>query len=189
MYMALTAGNDWQPIEEEDVGNSGEVDDDKEPEDGERKADLAPLSGPRFASSVVLARTRQPYYPRAIEVLAQTIGMPHFTEAFLDYVFRARFPTQEPPEDLHGDCPDKATGMWVVEREEEDDGKGKIHLPLQVISLATIVRGAHLLPVYGDGYLPEDFDYTDSLEAFQSFYVNQYIDHHAHELVSGYSVA
>lgn len=209
--------------------------------------------------------------------------MPHFTEAFLDYVFRSRFPTQEPPEDitrivhfmgkvhvhhsavcrffapsdtcgargmqrqtvrcnpkwkgkgrfdtvfvsesdapgmegmliaqLHllfsfhdaesgvdhecalvnwfprlADSPDEATGMWVVGREEEEDhGEGGIHLPLQVISLATIVRGAHLLPVYGDGYLPEDFDHTHSLEAFRSFYVNQYIDHHAHELISGYT--
>ena len=28
--------------------------------------------------------------------------MPHFAEAFLDYIFRSHFPTQEPPEDLVG---------------------------------------------------------------------------------------
>lgn len=84
------------------------------------------------------------------------------------------------------DSPDEATGMWVVGKEEEEDAEGNILLPLQVISLATIVRGVHLLPVYGNGYLPEDFDHTDSLEAFTSFYVNPYVDHHVHELLSGY---
>lgn len=58
MYMALTAANDWQPMEE-DEESDGDVDDDEEPEDDERNEDIAPLDGPRFASSVVLARTHR----------------------------------------------------------------------------------------------------------------------------------
>ncbi|KAF5338761.1 hypothetical protein D9611_013338 [Ephemerocybe angulata] len=73
------------------------------------------------------------------------------------------------------------TGMWVVEREEVDDER-----PLQVINLSTIVRGAHFLPVFGEdeGRLPEGFQYTDALEAFERYFVNPYIDHHAHEMLS-----
>ena len=69
--------------------------------------------------------------------------------------------------------------MWVVEREELDGIR-----PLQVVSLSAIVRGAHLLPVFGEGRLPERFSYTDALEAFTRYFVNPYIDHHTHELLS-----
>ncbi|RXW16095.1 hypothetical protein EST38_g9754 [Candolleomyces aberdarensis] len=51
---------------------------------------------------------------------------------------------------LVSDEPDEATGMWVVEREEVDGVR-----PLQVVSLDAVVRGAHLLPVFGNGRLPE----------------------------------
>lgn len=75
-----------------------------------------------------------------------------------------------------GDAPDPETGMWVVQRE-----RGGRHRPLQVIPAESIARGAH---VYGKGRLPEGFSYTDSLEASKSFFVNPYIDYHAHELLS-----
>ncbi|KAJ3529105.1 hypothetical protein NMY22_g9137 [Coprinellus aureogranulatus] len=78
-----------------------------------------------------------------------------------------------------GDEPDPSTGMWVVRREEIDGIR-----PLQVIGLDTIVRGAHLLPVYGNGRLQEDFTYVIALDAFDTYFVNPYIDHHAHELLS-----
>ncbi|KAG2005607.1 hypothetical protein CC2G_001999 [Coprinopsis cinerea AmutBmut pab1-1] len=78
-----------------------------------------------------------------------------------------------------GDEPDPVTGLWRVEREEVDGVR-----PLQVIPLASIVRGAHLVPVFGSGRLPEGFCYTDSLEAFEEYYVNAYIDYHAHEMLS-----
>ncbi|KAJ2921951.1 hypothetical protein H1R20_g15145, partial [Candolleomyces eurysporus] len=262
-YMALTAANNWQPLEQDSDDTENGEEWEQELVDDERLADVAPIQGPRFASSVLLASTRQPNYPQAIEVLAQAISMPQFANAFLDYLFRARFPTQQPPVDiaraifftgriyvhhsavcrffapsdacgaggmqhqiircnptwrqkgrydtvfvsesdepgmagmmiaqlrllfsfndpvtgldhecalvnwfpLIADEPDQTTGMWIVEREEEEGEAGGFYQPLQVISLATIVRGAHLLPVYGKGYLPENFDFADSLEAFQS---------------------
>ncbi|KAF6763988.1 hypothetical protein DFP72DRAFT_873930 [Ephemerocybe angulata] len=77
--------------------------------------------------------------------------------------------------------PDPDTGMWVVTREKEEGV-----CPLQVISLRTIVRGAHLLPVFGDsGRLPESFSFTQALDAFSHYFVNPYIDYHTHELLSG----
>ncbi|TEB36772.1 hypothetical protein FA13DRAFT_1893563 [Coprinellus micaceus] len=81
------------------------------------------------------------------------------------------FPTQ-------GEEPDPLTGLWKVAPEEE----GGV-APLQVISLSTIVRGVHLLPVYGKGRLPESYCYTTALDKFQEYYVNSFIDHHAHELL------
>ncbi|KAJ7572018.1 hypothetical protein C8J56DRAFT_809850 [Mycena floridula] len=77
------------------------------------------------------------------------------------------------------DAPDPETGMWVVAPEYQ----GSVQ-PVQVIHLDTIARGIHLLPVYGKGYLPEDFVYTMALDSFKSFFVNHFIDHHAHEFLS-----
>ncbi|KAF5332268.1 hypothetical protein D9611_007993 [Ephemerocybe angulata] len=79
-----------------------------------------------------------------------------------------------------GEEPDPVTGMWVVQREVVDDIR-----PLQVVGLETIVRGAHLLPVFGEGPLPEWFTFTMALEAFEDYFVNPYIDHHVHELLKG----
>ena len=81
---------------------------------------------------------------------------------------------------LDGDEPDSATGMWVVRPEYE----GRVRT-LEVIHLNSIARGAHLLPVYGSGFLPEDFQYEVSLDVFSSYFVNHYIDHHAHEFLAG----
>lgn len=47
-----------------------------------------------------------------------------------------------------------------------------------------IPRGAHLLPVYGSALLPENFHFSQSLNAFHSYYVNKFVDHHAHEFIS-----
>jgi hypothetical protein len=76
----------------------------------------------------------------------------------------------------NGDKPDELTG--VVETECE----GNTHT-LEVIHLDTIVRGTHLLPIYGSAFLPEDFHYSVSLGVFKSYFVNHYIDHHAHKFL------
>lgn len=77
------------------------------------------------------------------------------------------------------DKPDPITGMWIVEREEVGGKR-----PLQVIDIRSIARGAHLLPVYGTGSLPPWISFTNSLDAFKQYYVNSYVDHHAHEMLS-----
>lgn len=73
---------------------------------------------------------------------------------------------------------DDVTGMWIVEP-EYDNGRPSF----AVISLDSIVRACHLIPVYGDTFLPHDLHSSASLDAFQSFYLNHYIDYHSHELL------
>ncbi|KIM35103.1 hypothetical protein M413DRAFT_79750, partial [Hebeloma cylindrosporum] len=53
-----------------------------------------------------------------------------------------------------------------------------------VIDLDSIVRGAHLLPMYNSNPLPEDFHFSRSLDVFCAFFVNSYVDHHAHEFIT-----
>ncbi|KAI0059028.1 hypothetical protein BV25DRAFT_1871690 [Artomyces pyxidatus] len=79
---------------------------------------------------------------------------------------------------LHGDEPDDDTGMWVVTPDLDANGERDV----SVVHLDCILRGAHLLPVFGNDFLPVDFDHRHSLDAFQAFYVNKYADHHSHEI-------
>ncbi|KAH9987753.1 hypothetical protein BJV74DRAFT_491980, partial [Russula compacta] len=81
---------------------------------------------------------------------------------------------------IPGNIPDDDTGMWVVQPEFEGNGRRS----LSVVHLDSIARGAHLLPVYGSSFLPEDFDFSDSLDAFHAYFVNNCIDHHSHEFLS-----
>ncbi|KAJ7328054.1 hypothetical protein DFH08DRAFT_916752 [Mycena albidolilacea] len=76
-----------------------------------------------------------------------------------------------------GRSPDSETGMWIVEPEM----KGCVRLTT-IVHIDTLLRGAHLIPVYGSGYISTGFRYTYSLDAFKSFHVNKYIDHHANEI-------
>lgn len=78
---------------------------------------------------------------------------------------------------------DVITGMWSVCPEGPLDNQ-----PVQVIDLRSIVRGAHLLPKYGIGTVPEAVDYTNSLDAFDAFFVNPFIDYHCHELLTNHDM-
>ena len=73
-------------------------------------------------------------------------------------------------------CPD--TGMWIVEPDVDRNGQRV----KEVIHLDAMVRNAHLLGVPGDSYIPCDLEHTDTLDAFEAFYINKYADHHAHVL-------
>lgn len=75
------------------------------------------------------------------------------------------------------DSPDDLTGMWIVEPEHRH-GKPLV----TILHLDTLLRGAHLIPVYGPHYLPFNFRHTWSLDAFNAFYINKYADHHANEI-------
>lgn len=74
---------------------------------------------------------------------------------------------------------DTDTGMWSVKPEGTRE-----HKPIQVIPLKSIARGAHLLPKYGVGMLPDYITHLNVLEEFQTYFVNPYIDHHCHEFLS-----
>ena len=74
--------------------------------------------------------------------------------------------------------PCEDTGMWIVEPDILPD---RSYLKA-VIHLDCILCGAHLIGNYGRCFLPKDFSYHDSLDAFDSYYVNKYADHQSHEI-------
>ncbi|KAF8801254.1 hypothetical protein BYT27DRAFT_7310172 [Phlegmacium glaucopus] len=77
-----------------------------------------------------------------------------------------------------GRSPNEQTGMWVVKPEEDHHRKRLT----TVVHLDTILRGAHLIPVYGSSFIPPYFCHYWSLDAFRAFFVNKYADHHANEV-------
>lgn len=77
------------------------------------------------------------------------------------------------------DEPDEDTGLWVVEPEFEGNGRRT----LSIIHLDCVARAAHLLPVYGLSFVPEDFHFSNSLDAFRAYFVNRHIDHHSHDFI------
>ncbi|KAI9449194.1 hypothetical protein BJY52DRAFT_1206414 [Lactarius psammicola] len=77
------------------------------------------------------------------------------------------------------DKPNSDTGMWTVSLEEHH------RKPVsQVIDVRTIARTAHLLPIFGSDPVPPDIQYYDSLDRFKSFFVNAFVDHHAHAFLT-----
>lgn len=74
--------------------------------------------------------------------------------------------------------PDPDTGMWKVKPEGPTGQRDT-----SVLHLDTFLRGAHLLPVFGNRRIPSDFHYSQSLDVFPSFYVNKYADHLSHEII------
>ena len=79
-----------------------------------------------------------------------------------------------------GDEPCPQTGMWIV---QHDCGENE-RRELSIIHLDTILHAAHLIGIAGDKMIPlGHVSYTNSLNAFKMFYVNKFIDYHAHEIV------
>ncbi|KAG1871596.1 hypothetical protein F4604DRAFT_1881075 [Suillus subluteus] len=76
------------------------------------------------------------------------------------------------------DSPDEITGMWVVELELLEDGAHCV----SVIHLDSIFRAAHLIPVFGGDFVPTNLTYSQTLDTFCTYYVNNFIDHHAYEI-------
>ena len=81
---------------------------------------------------------------------------------------------------VHDDEPDADTGMWTVQLECNWKGEPTV----QVIPLKTIAHRVHLLPVYGSTRVPEEFSHHDALDSFNSFFVNHFVDHHAHGFIT-----
>ncbi|KAG1906308.1 uncharacterized protein F5891DRAFT_1182556 [Suillus fuscotomentosus] len=80
--------------------------------------------------------------------------------------------------DKVGDAPDEDTGMWIVR-----PGFGADSAPgYAVIHIDSIYRAAHLIPMYGVQFVPQELKFYHSYDAFQAYYVNKYADHHAFEI-------
>ncbi len=80
--------------------------------------------------------------------------------------------------ELAEDRPDELTGMWMVEPESLDDGTPH----LSIVHVDTILRAAHLIPVYDNSVIDKDHRYQTTLDTFHKFFVNKYADHHANEI-------
>ncbi|KAJ6545943.1 hypothetical protein B0H10DRAFT_2243842 [Mycena sp. CBHHK59/15] len=63
-------------------------------------------------------------------------------------------------------CPD--VGMWMVEADVDRRGRRV----MDIIHIDTILRGAHLIGIYGDTFFPRHFKYSDTLDRFSKFYIN-----------------
>jgi hypothetical protein len=118
----------------------------------------------------------------------QERGMRGLGVARLQLLFSFRFLNTIYPcaliNDFHvvGDQPDRNTGMWKVKRAVNHRNRRPI---LRVIHLASIIRAAHLIPVFKDTSPVADDETPDTtLDTHRRglFYVNKYIDHHAFEI-------
>lgn len=68
-----------------------------------------------------------------------------------------------------GDSPCSETRMWQVKPDFDEQGN---HL----------VSVIHLIPIFVSTPIDHDMQFTDSLAAFASYYVNKFSDYHAHEI-------
>ena len=75
---------------------------------------------------------------------------------------------------------DADNSMWMVKPDILADGS-----PFTaVIHVDTILHCAHLIPVYDSSRpVPRAKKYSDSLDSFDMYYINQYADHHMYEVV------
>lgn len=76
------------------------------------------------------------------------------------------------------DEPDGLTGMWMVSPSLLEDGSRY----LAVIPVDSIIRCAHLLPIFRAEFVHDRVDPHNALDLYRGFYVNCYADHHAFAL-------
>jgi hypothetical protein len=69
--------------------------------------------------------------------------------------------------------------VWVVQPDIHANGTQFA----SIVHLDAIFHAAHLLPIYRNVFVPSYLDFSQSLDAFHSYYVNKYVDHHAFEIV------
>jgi hypothetical protein len=78
------------------------------------------------------------------------------------------------------DSADEDTGLWVVQPELDATGNPVT----SIIHLDCVICAAHLLAIFGDEPVPKTLKFHQTLDSFQAFYVNKYIDHHAFDLLT-----
>ncbi|KIM49952.1 hypothetical protein SCLCIDRAFT_146608, partial [Scleroderma citrinum Foug A] len=52
-----------------------------------------------------------------------------------------------------------------------------------IVHIDTIIHAAHLILIFGQELVLLEVNLHNSLDVYQGFYVNHFIDHHAFELV------
>lgn len=73
---------------------------------------------------------------------------------------------------------DPVTRMWVVKPDSTRGRRAK-----SVVHMDSFLRAAHLIPVYRKKRMPLELRFSHSLDVFEAYYVNKYIDHHANEFL------
>ena len=81
---------------------------------------------------------------------------------------------------IPGNEPDSDTGMWVVRLEFQGNG----HCIVAIIHIDSIARAAHLLPVFGSSFIPEELHFSDALDVYRAYFVNNNVNHHCNEFLS-----
>jgi hypothetical protein len=77
--------------------------------------------------------------------------------------------------------PDEDMGLWMVEPDTDDAGDPR----LTIIHLDSIYRAVHLLPAHQNGTFVEcTITMHSSLDMFQLFYINRFVDHQSYEVLS-----
>jgi hypothetical protein len=80
-----------------------------------------------------------------------------------------------------GSEPDGDTGLWMVEPDTDDAGDPH----LTVIHLDSIYRAVHLLPAHQNStFVERTITMHSSLDTFQLFYINKFVDHQSFEVLS-----
>ena len=67
-------------------------------------------------------------------------------------------------------------GMWMVSPNFDCNGEPN----LAVIHIDCIFCTAHLVPIFGDSFIPNDITHHNSLDSFKGFF----IDHHVFDIAS-----
>ncbi|KAG1862088.1 hypothetical protein DFJ58DRAFT_715350 [Suillus subalutaceus] len=83
---------------------------------------------------------------------------------------------------LVSDKPDPGNGMWMVKPSFLD-----LELDTQelsIIHIDVIIHAAHLLPIFGEEFVPQKVTFHETLDTYCGFYVNKFADHHSFEIVS-----
>ncbi len=68
----------------------------------------------------------------------------------------------------YGCSPDPKTGLWIVRPDSRGATTRRTPI-LSVIHVDTLLRGTHLLPVFGSHPLPHKFHHSHSLDCFKPF--------------------
>ena len=70
--------------------------------------------------------------------------------------------------------------MWMVHPSMNDDHTREV----SIIHVDSIFRAAHLVPMFGNSFIPAHVDLHNALDTYMGFYVNKFADHHAFEIAS-----
>lgn len=66
---------------------------------------------------------------------------------------------------MHDDEPDEDIGMWIVQPDTDENGEREV----SVVHLDCLLRGAHLLPVYGDEVVFTNSNFAWTLDSYCAF--------------------